>query len=227
MGTYDGLALPAFGEYYRFSADGSTEILFVEDDGVTNITVATTDGGDNAVALTLTDGSTITSGYVQGYYVSQTTSGKYTTGSSQINSIAVDLFLGGEVGCEAEGMYIYVAKSGTPEFGSANISGLVVYMANLGTDAPSSRSAIQLHMEGTTVAQGQDAFVLMRLEGAGPRVTNMFEKSGTSTNPTNFLKTNATDGMVQAITAGGTQDKVLVVNLAGSTYWIPMYAASA
>ena len=104
MGTYEGLSVPIYGEFYRYDASG-TQTLYVEDDGVWNFThTSTNTAGENVVALTLTDSATITSGYSQGFYVNHTTSGSYTGGGAQINSIAVDLTLGGTIACEAEGL---------------------------------------------------------------------------------------------------------------------------
>src|SRR4030065_1931991 len=91
--------------------DASTELLVVEEDGVTNWTVASP-GADNVLSIVITDTSTVTSGYLQGAYVSLTltSDASYTTGSAQLNGFAVDLFLDGTGGCEAEGMYVDVAS---------------------------------------------------------------------------------------------------------------------
>lgn len=223
MGTYEGIGLPAYGEFYRYSASG-TQNLFVEDDGVWNFThTSTNTAGENIIALTLTDSATITSGYSQGFYVNHTTSGSYTGGGAQINSIAVDLTLGGTIACEAEGLYIYVAQTGTPTLTSANINGANIYIADLGSQ-PAARSALQLHIADGNEASGQDAFIVMRLEGASGATTNMFEKAGTATNPTNFLKTNAANNMVFAGDFGtdGASTYGLRCLVAGTTYYIPL-----
>lgn len=227
MANYQGLALPAFGAGYHYAeATPTTENWYIEDDGVLNIT-HTALGADNAIALTITDGSTaFTSGYLQGYYVSLTTSSaaSYTTGSSQINAIAVDMFLGGTIGCEAEGMYIYIAAGSSPSMASANISGITVYIDALGTEAAYVQDLF-LHYANATAPIMLGSYILMKGEGT--------KAPGTALGfmgqfPTYFVRTIASQtGMVQSITCGGTQDKVLVCNLNGSTYWIPLYAASA
>src|SRR4030067_3854030 len=82
--------------------DGSTELVVVEEDGVTNWVVASP-GADNVLSIVVTDTSTVTSGYLQGVYVSVTPSSdaSYTTGGAQINAFAPDIFLDGTIGCEA------------------------------------------------------------------------------------------------------------------------------
>lgn len=226
MGTFEGLGVPLYGEYYRYSED-QTQSLHVEDDGQHNFTF-TDLGADNFIAVTVTDSNTVTSGYLQSFYTSITTSGSWTTGAAQINAFAVDLTLGGTIGCEAEGFYVYIAGTGTPTLTSANISGLVSYIADLGAQ-PSSRCGIQLHIEDGNVASGQDAFVVMRIEGASGAVTNMFQKSGTATNPTNFLATNATDNMLAAGDyLGGTPASAygMKVLVGATTYYIPLITDS-
>ena len=204
------------------NVDG-TELLYVEDDGVTNWTIAKT-AAENAIALTLTSAGTFTTGYHQGFYASHTATGKFTTGNSQINSFAVDLFLGGEIGCEAEGMYIYVAKTGTLSLTSANISGLAIYIAGLGTSQPSTRCGLQLHMEGATVASGQDAFIMCRSEGTG-LVTHAMQFYG-STNPTYFIGINSEAGFVTTQVPNGNVIKTISCSIGGTEYWIPLYSAS-
>lgn len=230
MGTFMNLAVPLRGSYYRYTEDDSTTVLTVADSGIHDFAV-TSPGADNCISLVVTDSSTVTSGYLQGFYtaITLTSDASYSSGSAQINAFATDLALDGTVACEAEGMYIYVySASALTAISSANISGAVIYLADL-KGAASSRSGIQIHIEDGNVASSQDAAVLLRMEGSSCALTNMFEIYCPQY-ITYFLKTNsgATSGkMIQAFTVGGTQDKVLVCNINGSTYWIPMYAASA
>jgi len=206
--------------------DGSTEILVIEEDGVTNWAVSQP-GADNVLALTITDSTTVTSGYLQGYYTSLTTGGAYSTANTQINAFAVDLLLGGTVACEAEGMYVYVAKSGSPTLTSSNINGINVYIDDLGS-SPSVRSAIQLHIADGNAGSTADGFIYCRIEGGSGAVTNLIEKGGTATNPTYFLKTNATDGMINAgdVTSSGATAQSLVCLVGGAIRHIPLYTNS-
>jgi len=226
MGTWEGLGVPLFGEYYRYNS-AQTEVLYVENDGVHNFTF-TDQGGENCIALTITDSTTVTSGYSQGFYVNHTVSGSWSTGAAQINSFAVDLALTGTIACEAEGFYAYVSGSGAT-LTSANISGVVCYIADLGAEPTASRAALKLHIADGNKSSGNDAFIVMRIEGASGDVTNMFEKSGTATNPDNFIRTNATDGMLTAGDyLGGTPASAYGLRfLVGATvYYIPLIADS-
>ena len=188
-------------------------------------------GADNLIAITVTDGSSaVTSGYLQPFYANITldSDASWSTGSAQINAFATDITLDGTVSCEVEGMYVYITNS-SGTITSANISGLVVNIADLGSQA-STRAGLQIHIEDGNVAASQDAAILVRLEGSSGALTNLIQLSGTaSLKPAYFLTTNqggAASTMVQSKTCAGTQDTVLVCNINGSTYWIPMYAAS-
>jgi len=225
MGTFEGLGVPRFGAYYRYSED-QTENLYVEDDGVHNFTF-TDQGGENCIAVTLSDSTTVTSGYSQAFYVNHSISGNWSTGNAQVNSFAVDLAYTGTIGCELEGFYVYIGGSGTVS--SANISGMVAYIADLGGN-PSTKCGLQLHMADGNTATGQDAFIVMRVEGSSGRTTNMFQKSGTSSiNPDNFLATNCTTGMLTAGDyLGGTPASAygMRVNVGGTIYYIPLITDS-
>jgi len=218
---------------YHFS-EAQVQNWHIEDDGVLNIT-HTALGADNAVSLTIVDGSTaFTTGYLQGYYVSLTTSSaaSYTTGNSQINGIAVDLTLGGTIGCEASGMYIYVAGGSSPSMASAQVTGLNIYIDDLGSNTPAVKSCITLHMADNSTASGgvyRDAFIFFKSEAGAVTKSLLGCMAASNAEPSYFLSTNFTGNkMIGAITIStGSQDKVLLVNLNGSTYWIPMYAASA
>jgi len=226
MATYDGLSVPLYGDYSQYTSS-QTAYLAVGTSGQQDFTF-TSVGADNLIAVTVTDSNTVTSGYLQSFYTSFTTSGSYTTGSTQINAFAVDLLLGGTIGCEAEGMYVYVAKSGSPTVTSGNINGINVYIDDLGGSA-STRSALQLHIADGNAATGADAFILCRIEGSSGAVTNLIQKAGTATNPTNFLATNATDNMLSAGDyLGGTPASAygMKVLVGATTYYIPLVTNS-
>jgi len=214
------------------NAAGS-EVFYVEEDGVTNWAITT--GVDNALAVTVT-GSTpaIATGYLQGFYVSMSPSSaaSYTTGNTQITGIAVDMFISANtLSCEVQGMYIYMAGSSIVTGTSAQIAGLNIYIDDLKISAPSYKTGIFIHNgdSSTPTDAYLDAFIIMKAE-AGSAMQSMFGfQTASNVEPDYFLATHAfgTTGMIQTITVGGTQDKVLVVSVNGATYWIPMYAASA
>lgn len=181
---------------------------------------------DNAFGLIITDANTITSGYVQGYYCSLTTSGSYTTGSTQVNAMAVDLLFGGTVGCEFSGAYFYLAASGSPTITSANISGVNIYIDDVG-GTPGNKCALQLHMADDGVATGMDAFIVCRIEGSGA-TANFVQFAGTATLPTYFISTNSGAGakMLRAYSPSDAATLALACYINGTVYNIPMVADS-
>ena len=208
--AYKGIALGP-------NSDGSFDI------------VVTDPGGDNLFSIAVTDGSSaVTSGYLQPYYTSITldSDANWSTGSAQINAFATDITLDGTVACEVEGMYVYIT-SASATLTSANISGYVVNIANLGS-SPATRAGLQIHIEDGNVGSSQDAAILIRLEGASAALTNVFQFAASSL-PSIFLATNAGGGtkMIQTHTVDSSATLVLVCNINGSTYWIPLHAASA
>lgn len=210
------------GDLLVLQTSTPTEVFYVEDNGVTNWAV-TNPGADNVVAVVITDSSTVTSGYVQGSYVSLATTGAYTTGSTQVNGFAVDLtWVGGTVGCEFSGMYIYLAGSGSPTLTSANISGLNIYIDDVG-GTPGNKCALQLHMADDGVATGMDAFIVCRIEGSGA-TASFVQFAGTATLPEFFIKTNSAAGakMIRAYSASDAATLALTCNINGSLYNIPM-----
>jgi hypothetical protein len=190
--------------------------------------VFTDPGADNCFSLAISDSSTVTSGYIQGYYVSLATTGAYSTGNTQVNGFAVGLtWVGGTVGCEFSGMYIYLAGSGSPTLTSANISGLNIYLADLG-GTPGNKCALQMHIEDDGVATGMDAFIVCRLEGAGGATNNFVQFAGTATLPALFMTTNSGAGskMIRSYTPGDTATLSLMCNINGTVYRIALVADS-
>jgi len=183
-------------------------------------------GADNCLAVVVTDSSTVTSGYLQAVFSSITTSSdaSYTTGSSQVAGFASDIFIGGTMGCEVHGFASYITKSGTPvSMASAQPACFMGYIDDLGA-APTTRACARLHIADGNAGSVNDAFIIMRIEGSSGAVTCMFEKAGTATNPTYFLKTNAVDGMIvagdfitSAVSAYG-----LAVYVNGAARYIPL-----
>jgi len=221
--TYMGMAL----------VGGNAGQVKIGDDGC--IRQAVTDlGAVNAYHMTIADGATVTSGYIQGYYASLTTSSDtaWSTANTQGNVFATDISLAaGTVACEVEGSYVYISGSSNCTKSSANISGQVVYIDDLG-GSPSSRSGIQLHFADGNVGSTQDAAILIRLEGSSCALTNVIQFAGTANKkPAYFFATNAAgqaSTFLQAITisSGGTQNLALVCNINGSQYNIPLWAAT-
>jgi len=221
-GTYMGLAVPLYPD--------STGLNMVLSTGGAFDVTAVDPGADNLFAIDVDDGSTVTSGYLQPFYASITldSDASWTTANAQINAFSTDITLDGTVSCEVEGMYVYISSS-SGTITSANISGFVVYIDDLAA-SPSTRAGIQIHIADGNVGSTQDAAILVRLEGSSSALTNLIQLAGTAAQkPAYFLATNqggAASSLIQSKTAAGTQNLVLVCNINGSTYWIPMYAAS-
>jgi hypothetical protein len=198
-----------------------------------SLDLALTDpGADTCVQVVVNEGSTVTSGTLAGFYATITLSSaaSYTTGAAQVTGFACDLNVdGGTLGSEMQGAYIYIAGNTTSTLTSANICGYIVYVADL-KSSPSTRAGIRIAFEDGNTASGGDAAIQVRLEGSSATMGSLIELLGTaSLKPGYFLKTNAgaqTSTLIQAHTVDGTQDKVLVCNINGSTYYIPMYQAS-
>jgi hypothetical protein len=249
-GLYDGLALPAYGEgqmtqqtaandiftitgassqtgdFFVLENSAGTEVFYVEVDGVTNITVADP-STDNCLALTVTDSSTATSGYLQGYYVSLTTSGSYT-GSSQVNAIAIDMFLGGTIGNETAGIYIYMDNSGSVTVSSGNIWGLIINMEDLGA-APTHYGGIKVYRNVTNQGSTVDSFMYFYDSGTGV-TDSLFIHQG-SNQPEYFLKTLSaapSSGMDTAVViTSGDSTRALRVSMNSTIYFIPLHAATS
>jgi hypothetical protein len=215
--TYMGTAL----------VGGDAGQVKIGDDGCIRHTVSDL-GAVNGYAMTITDGETITSGYVQGFYASLTTSSDtaWSTGNTQGNVFATDIALtAGTVACEVEGSYVYISGSSNCTKTSANISGQVVYIDDLG-GAPTSRAGIQIHIADGNVGSTQDGAIVVRYEGSSCLGTNLIQV-WCPQYVTNFLKTNVTGGFVDTSSrAAATVTRSLVCLINGTTYYIPLLSAS-
>lgn len=224
MGTFEGLSVPLYGSWIMGN-ESQTAILTCDTAAAWNWAY-TSPGADNLLAVTVTDSNTVTSGYLQTFYANVTTSGSYSGGGTQINPIAVDLSLGGTIGCEAAGLYIYVAASGTPTVTSGNITGATIYMTDMG-GSPGYQSCINLYKNTTNLGSTSDAFIFCVNQGSG-NTTSLIACGGTN-HPTYFLSLkSAANNMVAAVdsltSAGCSQS--LVVDLNGTTKYIPLITAS-
>jgi len=138
-GTWEGLGVPINGEYYRYTESDQTQTWYVEDDGVTNITIdhsATTEAADNYFALTITDGGARTSGYANAFYVNATVGGNLGSGVAvnQFNAFGADITLDGTSSAAGYGGgYIYIAKTASWSDTSAVVYGFCLDIQEIGT----------------------------------------------------------------------------------------------
>ncbi len=182
MGTYEGLSVPIFGEFYRYSAD-QTQNLFVEDDGVHNFTVALDAvGGDNAHALNITSSTALT-GYDQGYYVNLTASGAGAGG--QVHAFAADITISGTPTTSTwyGGMYLYIAGGGT--LTNAVVYGIYVDIVEMGS--ADYNCNLFLSRSNSNKATSVDTFILFNMQGSTPATGSCMYVAG-NRYPTYFLE---------------------------------------
>lgn len=202
-GTYEGLSLPIFGEFYRYRSDQTTQVLYVENDGTFNLTVAnTTDSMDNPFHLTYTTSGTTSSGYSGAFYVALnvggTSSGAFT--SQQQHAFATDVTINGTHTGGVGGFYVYLSE-GTATLDSAQIYGFYADMQEVGqTDY---YSCITLTKANTNMGTVVDAFILCQLQASGT-ARSLVHMLGTG-RPTYFLSHSSS-------VAGGYLDAVAGVS---------------
>ena len=226
-GTMEGLSVPIYGEFYRYSAD-QTQNLYVEDDGVWNLTVSnTTDTHDNIFAITYTTSGTYASGYGNVCYVAMNVGGTSSGGASthQFNAFGTDITINGTHTAGIGGMYVYIAE-GTATLTSAQVYGGWFDIMEIGqTDY---LSCLRLSMQTTTIATAIHSFIHCALDGSGT-ATSLIAMQG-SGRPTYFLSHSIqTAGGYYDATAGASDDTPvgrLAVNLAGTAAYIYLFAGS-
>jgi hypothetical protein len=212
MAGYDGLALSLYDK---------------------NAQTFTDDGAHNFFSITLTDSTTVTSGYIQPFYASITQTGGESAGA-QINAFAADIFLGGAHAGEVSGAYIYVAESGT--FTSAGIlSGYTVYFGSMASATPPAyRAGFHAYSEEADGygGSGADAGLLVECSGASGTWGAAIGVMG-STPPEFFLHCpsnvpwSATTRMIRVLgTDNSTVAAQLRVKVYSTEYFIPLYATT-
>jgi len=163
-GTMEGLGVPLFGGYTSYQSDGTSSYLVVNSDGTHDFTF-TDEGADNFIGVTITDATTISSGYLQAFYTSITQSGG---SADQINAFAADITLGGTCSSEISGVYIYFAETGTAVFGGI-FSGYTVFFTSFASATPPAyRAGFHCYSQEPTAtnASGLDAGLLVESAGA-------------------------------------------------------------
>lgn len=217
MGTYEGLSVPIFGEFYRYSAD-QTQNLFVEDDGVHNFTITKTGAAADALfAFDVTDETTFSSGYASVIYIAYTGDGEKTgvISGTQANMIAMDITLNENVSLTT-GMYIYVMEgSDDGPSSSDDFAGIDIYIEELGQ--LDYLTCLWLEKNNTTAATSRDCFILCNQHSGTS--TALIEMQGT--HPTYFLTCTATEGgFLTSSTPSGGEKYYLKVKIGASDFWI-------
>lgn len=214
--TYMGIAL----------VGGASQEVQIGDKGQIHQTI-TNMGADNAFHMTINDGTTTSSGYCQGLYINLNTTTLASWSGGQINPVAIDYFIGGTVGVETTGLYIYIDKTSSPTVTSAEVSGETIYLMDLG-GTPSYQACLRLFKNTTNLGVTDDSFIFCVNQGSG-NTTSLIGLGGTN-HPSYFLTTHSAAGSGKMIQTGVTPDQigaVLVCMINGSTMWIPLYTPSA
>ena len=228
-GTFEGLSVPIFGEFYRYTEDQS-QTLYVEDNGIFNLAIehTTTAGADNALDVTLSiTGTAVASGYGSGVHVGMSfgegfvASGGFA--SCQQNAFAADVTVNGTHTSGIGGLYVYMAE-GTATLTSAQVYGGYF---DIGTDfgTVDYLSCITLDKHNTTKGTTVDAFILCQLQGSGT-ATALIQMQGPG-RPAYFLNlSSATEEGFYDATAGQGADNPtgrLAVRVAGTTHFIALF----
>jgi len=225
----EGLGVPLFGGYTSYQTSGSTAssaYLVVNADGTHDFSWAD-EGADNYISLTITDATTITSGYIQPFYTSLSVTGAYSTGSTQINAFAADISLSGTPGVEVAGVYIYISETGTTTVTSLNLNGMVVYLEEMGGSV-GYRAGFKAYSDDDSIATSLDAAFVSVSANSGLWGAMLGHKGAQY--PEYFLwcqnAPTLTKDMCVTYTPGDTAGHALRVSLAGTIYNIPMVADS-
>ena len=221
-GTAEGIGVPRFGAYYRYS-EAQTENLAVTDGGVHTLTIANTTTATNGIGVDTTYSGTYASGYGSGVHVGLAVAGTSTGGfaSCQLNAFAADVSVNGTHTCGIGGIYVYMAE------GTATLTSAQVYAGyfDIGTDfgTVDYLSCITLDKHNTTKGTTVDAFINCQLQGSGTG-TSLINMQGPA-KPTYFLTANAdmTAGFIENVqVADATSAFALVVAIGGTKFRIPI-----
>ena len=212
MGGYDGLALAMYD---------------------TNDQSFVNKGADNFFSITITDATTMTSGYIQPFHTSITSTGSKTGGQSgvQVNAFAADIALGATQTAWVAGVYIYVCEaSSAATMTDSTLSGYEVYFDTIGS-ACDYRMAFHCSSAETSSynAASMDTGLMVECSGTTGTWGSMLGVMG-YTLPLYFLKVGdytaadrmicASDGMTSAAAY------TLKCYLKGAVYNIPLYLDS-
>lgn len=219
MGTFEGLGVPRFGAYKRYTG-AQTEILDVTDSGTYNhaVTLAT---GDDVVKIAMTCDTAAASGYFNGLLVTATNSAALT-GSSEMNGIWCDMTVSANCSNAATGIGSYIAGG----HASAQIFGARFAVAPSTTCT--SHIGVSIEKYNTTEATGNDWF--LRLMNQGSARTNSAIWIGGTYYP-DFLfefQADTAKGCLTKTTLGHATNSVgsLLIKAGATDYCVALYATT-
>ncbi len=223
-GTSEGIGVPLYGGYTTQDNSG-TDVLTVNNNGSYDFAFADL-AADNCIDLVVTNSTAVSSGYVQGFHINQTTTAVMTGG--QVNALAIDFTLGGTPGVECAGIYIYVDETGAPTLTDLNLWGIIINMEDLGA-APALLGGIKIFRNVTNQGTTVDAFMYFYDSGTGV-TDSLFVHQGTN-QPEYFLKSLSaapSSGMfTDVVITSGDSTKALRVSDNSTIYFVPLHAATS
>jgi hypothetical protein len=185
-------------------------------------------GAVNMFSITVSDATTITSGYIQSFYTSITQTGSVTA-PAQINAFAADIFLGGAQANEISGAYIYFGESGTATFGN-QLSGYTVYFGSFASaTVPAQRAGFHCYSEEATATNATfDAGLNVECAGAAGTWGSVLGTMGV-TLPNYFLHIPTAPGEERMFSTGAMGNPSaaagwLKVRVQTTNYWIALHA---
>ena len=216
-GTFEGLSVPLFGEFYRYSEAG-TQNLYVEDDGVHNFTITKTGAAADALfSFAVTDETTFSSGYASVIYIAYAGEGEKTGSISgtQSNLIAMDITLNDSCSMTT-GMYMYFMEgSGDGPAAGDDVHGIDIYIEELGQ--LDYLSCLHLEMNHTTTATSMDSFIQCTQHGSAAKALI----SVMTGHPTYLLTMTASEGGFLSASAMTQSEKYYIkVKIGASDFWI-------
>lgn len=186
------------------------------------VSAVTGTSADNAMAITVTDSTTASSGYCRGFYVSVTSDGVKTS-TAEINAAAFDVSIQANVAGSVYNTSLYIEQSGDPTVGN-DIAGLYMYLADKGAGATYSGrySCLDLNLDSTNKSTGGNCF--MRIYGHGGAADNVMAILGNgATNLVDFDHDACSPISTQSTALSGVTTSHKIACLVGSTtVYIPV-----
>ena len=223
MATYDGLAVPLYGESTITQQVKGTDIL-------TLATVADANTGVNVMRANITATSAQTSGYIQGFYVNLDLDGGGTGGqTTQANAFATDITIDGTFSSGVWGMYVYVQEGSTGSTPAAGaLAGVQTYFAAFGATMDYRIGFWATSAETATYqATGVDGAFVAECGAAGSWKNLVVAHGGP---PSYFLAFTTAPGEEQMYSTGARGNVAaaaswLKVDVNGTVFWIALHAS--
>ena len=235
-GTYEGLSVPLYGEFYRFNAS-QTQVWYCDDKGQLDVAVTRVAGdttADNAMSITVTDAGVVGSGYTRGLYVNYTNTGA-KTGAAEVNVIGADFDASANVGL-ASCVNIYTGACTGATIN--HLAGIYMYLDEAaGTVGTLHGAWIQMDGDGHTLAHfisvqnmasSNIPDSIINSQSTGDCATYFFRMNGsTFPPPAGSQKPFYQGALVDSASAGIACDGYLLIQVSGTSLYIPVFDTAA